>query len=140
MNGHHRGDEADFQPLHSAPDGGVMVAGRWRVEQDGIVSESHTSAAELRYHARSLYAVLSLTGKKLVRVNLFQDGSPLPKESAGADVKFDGKNAYVEVADARIYFLVRSPAFAAHLIALQPEDSGMMLHSFTFGNNCQLEQ
>jgi thiol-disulfide isomerase/thioredoxin len=139
MAGHQRGDVADFQPLHSAPDGGVMLAGKWRVEQDGIVSESHTSAAELRYHARSLYAVLSLTGKKQVRVNLFQDGSPVPKGSAGPDVKFDAKGAYLDVTDDRMYYLVRSPAFAAHLVALQPEDSGLMLHSFTFGNNCQLE-
>jgi hypothetical protein len=38
-----------------------------------------------------------------------------------------------------MYYLVRSPAFGAHLIALQPEGPGVGLHSFTFGNNCQLE-
>ncbi len=139
MAGHQTGDVADFLPPHSPPDGGVMLAGRWRIEKDGVTAEGHGAAAELRYHARSLYAVLSLDHAKEVRVNLFQDGSPLPKDSAGSDVKFDAKGAYVDVTDARMYYLVRSPAFGAHLLALQPETSGLTLHSYTFGNNCQLD-
>jgi len=138
MAGHHAGEVADFQPAHSAPDGGVMVAGRWSVEKDGIVSQARGSAAELRYHARSLYAVMSLTRSKPVRVNLFQDGVPLPKESAGTDVQFDAQGPYVNVTQGRMYYLVRSPAFGAHLVSLQAEDSGLRVHSFTFGNNCQL--
>jgi hypothetical protein len=45
----------------------------------------------MRYHARSLYVVLGLADTKQVRVNLFEDGNPLPKNSAGADVQFDAK-------------------------------------------------
>jgi hypothetical protein len=139
MAGHHAGDEADFQPPHSPPDGGVMLVGRWRVERDGVFSDGHGAAAELRYHARSLYAVLSLKNDKPIRVNLFQDGSPLPKDSGGADVKFDAKGAYIDVTGSRMYYLVRSPVFGAHLISMQPESSGLGLNSFTFGNDCQLE-
>ena len=138
MGDHHEGEVVDFLPPHSPADGSVMLVGRWRVEHDGVTSEDHGAAAEVRYHARSLYAVLSLSGAKQVRVNLFQDGSPLPKDSAGADVKFDAKGAYVEVTGGRMYYLVRSPSFSAHLIALQPEGPGLSLHSFTYGNNCQL--
>ena len=139
MAGHHAGDEADFVPPHSPPDGGVMLGGRWRVERDGVVSGGHGAAAELRYHGRSMYAVLSLKDPKPIRVNLFQDGLPMPKEGAGSDVKFDDRGAYLEVTDSRMYYLVRSPAFTAHLISLQPDSAGLGLHSFTFGNNCQLE-
>lgn len=138
MAGRHVGDVADFQPPHSPPDGGVMLVGRWKVEHDGVTSEDHGAAAEVRYHARSLYAVLSLTGAKRVRVNLFQDGGALPKESAGSDVQFDAEGAYVDVTDGRMYYLVRGPVFSAHLIALEPQGSGLSLHSFTYGNNCQL--
>jgi len=56
MADHHTGDLADFQPPHSPPDGSVMLVGRWRVEHDGVVSEGHGATAEVRYHARSLYA------------------------------------------------------------------------------------
>jgi thiol-disulfide isomerase/thioredoxin len=143
MAGHHTGDEADFQPPHSPPDGAVMLVGRWRVERDGVFSDGHGAAAELRYHARSLYAVLSLKNDspktdKPIRVNLFQDGSPLPKDSGGADVKFDAKGAFLDVTSSRMYYVVRSPAFSAHLISMQPEAPGLGLNSFTFGNNCQL--
>lgn len=138
MGDHHTGDVADFQPPHSPPDGGVMLVGRWQVEHDGVTSDGHAAAAEVRYHARSLYAVMSLTHTKQVRVDLFQDGNPMPKAGAGADVRFDSKGAYVEVTDPRMYYLVRDPALSAHLISLQPEGSGLTLHSFTYGNNCQL--
>jgi thiol-disulfide isomerase/thioredoxin len=139
MGAHHAGEAADFVPPHSPSDGGVMLTGRWRVEKDGATSEGHNSGAELRYHARSLYAVLSLAGTKQIRVDLWEDGGPMAKEDAGEDVKFDAKGAYVDVAEARMYYLVRSPKFTAHLISLEPEGPGLTLHSFTFGNNCQLE-
>ena len=96
MGEHRAGDIAGFQPPHSPNDGAVMLAGRWRVEHDGMTSEGHTAAAEVRYHARSRYAVLSLADAKQIWVNLFEDG-PLPKDSAGADVQFDAKGPYVEV-------------------------------------------
>jgi hypothetical protein len=63
----------------------------------------------------------------------------MPKEGAGADVLFDGKGAHLNVTESRMYYLVRSPVFTAHLISLQPESAGLGLHSFTYGNNCQLE-
>jgi hypothetical protein len=138
MENRHAGDEGNFMPPHSPPDSGVMLVGRWRVEKDGVTAEARGAGAEIRYHARSLYAVLSLNGAKQVRVYLFQDGNPLPKDGAGADVKFDDKGAYVDVTEGRMYYLVRSPSFSAHLLSLNPDGPGLTVHSFTFGNNCQL--
>ncbi len=138
LNDHQIGDVAEFVPPHSPPDGGVMLAGRWRVERDGVTSDAKGASAEVRYHARSLYAVLSPSHTKQVRVNLFQDGAPMPKETAGADVKFDSKGAYIDVVDARMYYLLRGPSLNAHLVALQADGAGLTVHSFTYGNNCQL--
>jgi thiol-disulfide isomerase/thioredoxin len=139
MPNHKLGDVPDFRPLHSPPDGQAMLSGRWRVEHDGVTSQARDTSAELRYTGRSLYAVMNLTDAKKVRIDLFMDGNPLPKNQAGADVQFDDKgNAYIEVTDARMYYLVRSPALSAHLVALEPQANGLTLHSFTFGNNSQL--
>lgn len=139
MAGHHAGETIDFQPPHSPPDGGVMLVGRWQIERDGVASQGHGAAAELRYHARSVYAVMGLTSSRPVRVNLFLDGVPLAKESAAGDVQFDSKGAYVDVSGGRMYYLVRTPSFGGHLLALQPEGNGLTLNSFTYGNDCQLK-
>jgi peroxiredoxin len=139
MGDHKTGDEVDFLPPHSPHDGGVMLAGRWKIAEDGVTTKTRNDGAEIRYHARSVYAVMSLDGAKQVKVYLSQDGDPLPKDSAGSDVKFDDKGAYVEVTQGRMYYLVRSPRFTAHLLALNPDAPGLTLHSFTFGNDCQLQ-
>ena len=139
MNGHHAGETAEFVPPHSPPDGGVELVGKWKVEKDGMTAEAAGANAEVRYHARSMYAVMSLSGPKMLKVYLMEDGGPFSKDDAGADVKFDAKGAYVEVTEGRMYYLVRSPRFAAHLISLEPEAPGLTLHSFTYGNNCQLQ-
>jgi thiol-disulfide isomerase/thioredoxin len=140
LAGHHTAETVDFVPPHSPSDGGVMLVGRWSVDPDGVTSQGNgaEAGAEIRYHARSLYAVLSPTRVQSVRVSLFQDGLPMPKENAGADVKFDNKGAYIEVSEARMYYLQRGPAFSGHLVSLQPVAPGLTLHSFAFGNNCQL--
>jgi hypothetical protein len=72
-----------------------------------------------------------------VRIYLEQDGKPLDKSNAGVDVKFDGQRSFVEVAEPRMYYLVKNPEFSAHTIRLIPESRGFDLHSFTYGNNCQ---
>ena len=46
MNGHHEGDEAEFLPPHSPPDGGVMLVGRWKVGKDGVTSLGQDAGAE----------------------------------------------------------------------------------------------
>jgi thiol-disulfide isomerase/thioredoxin len=138
LGDHKIGDNADFEPPHSPPDGGVMLVGRWHIEHDGVTSEGHSDGAEVRYHARSMYAVISLSGAKQVRVDVVEDGQPLPKQEAGSDVQFDPKGAYIDVVEPRMYYIIRSPAFSAHLVSLGPDSPGLTLHSFTYGNNCQL--
>ncbi|HLI64609.1 MAG TPA: redoxin domain-containing protein [Terriglobales bacterium] len=139
LGDHRKGETVDFVPPHSPADGAVMLSGRWKIGDDGVTSVGQGAGAEVRYHARTMYAVMSPTGVKQVRVNIIEDGGPMQKDDAGADVKFDTKGAYIEVNDARMYYIVRSPRFTAHLISLQPEGPGLTLHSFTYGNNCQLE-
>jgi thiol-disulfide isomerase/thioredoxin len=138
LGDHQIGDSVDFEPRHSPPDGGVMLAGRWHIEHDGVTSQGRSAGAEVRYHARSMYAVISLSGAKQVRVDVVEDGRLLPRQEGGSDVQFDAKGAYIDVTDARMYYIIRSPAFSAHLVSLEPQGPGLTLHSFTYGNNCQL--
>lgn len=84
------------------------------------------------------YAVSSDRGpKKLVRLNVLQDDKPLERSIAGADVRFDSEGSYTLVNDPRLYYLVKNTAFGSHLLTLGPQGGGIMLHSFTYGNDCQ---
>lgn len=132
------GEVTDFRPEGAPSDGKVTLSGRWTTQHDGATSADKRGEAQLRYHARSVYAVLSVANpKKPVRVNLLQDGKPLDPSEAGVDVHSDSRGSYLEVSEPRMYYLVKNAASSSHLIALQPEASDFALHSFTYGNNCQ---
>jgi alkyl hydroperoxide reductase subunit AhpC len=134
------GQVQEFNADRAPSDGGVVLAGRWQTRQEGVASAAPDASAYAlhKYHARSLYAVLSAADPaKPVRLDLLQDGSPLPPEDAGKDVRFDAKGAYVEVGEPRMYDLVKNRAFGQHILALKPQGPGFTLYSFTYGNDCQ---
>jgi thiol-disulfide isomerase/thioredoxin len=132
------GSVTDFHADGEPQDGRVMFSGKWITQQDGMISDDEHGQAQLRYHARSIYAVLSVANsKKPVRVNLLQDGKPLNQSDAGADVHFDSQGSYLEVDSPRMYDLVKNGAFGSHLLTLEPQTPSFMLHSFTYGNDCQ---
>lgn len=136
--GYDDGSTTDFHADGEPQDGGVMLSGKWVTAQAGVTSQGNDARAELRYHARSVYAVLSVQdAKKPVRVYVQQDGKPLSKDEAGADIGFDGQGSYIEVSEPRMYYLVKNPVFGSHRLTLAPQGGGFGLHSFTFGNNCQ---
>ena len=74
--------------------------------------------------------------KKPVRLDLLQDGKPLDSSAGGVDVHSDPNGSYVEVSEPKMYYLVKNPAFGSHLLVLKTA-SDFILHSFTYGNNCQ---
>ncbi|HWG59739.1 MAG TPA: redoxin domain-containing protein [Candidatus Acidoferrales bacterium] len=136
--GYDDGSLTDFRATGEPKDGGVMLSGKWITAQDGVTSRGNDARAELRYHARSVYAVLSAGNpKKPVKVYVLQDGKPLSKNEAGVDVRFDAQGSYIEVSDPRMYYLLKNLAFGSHLLVLAPQAGGFSLHSFTYGNNCQ---
>ncbi|MGA7292760.1 MAG: redoxin domain-containing protein [Terriglobales bacterium] len=132
------GEPTTFHADGEPTDGKVMLSGRWITQQDGVTSDDKRGTAQLRYHARSVYAVLSVANpKKPVRVYLLQDGKPIDQSEAGVDVQFDTEGSYLEVSTPRMYYLVKNANFGSHLLALEPQRADFVLHSFTYGNNCQ---
>jgi thiol-disulfide isomerase/thioredoxin len=132
------GESTTFHQDGEPADGKVMLSGRWITRQDGVTSDEKNAATELRYHARSIYAVLSLANSRnSMRVDLLQDGKPLTQSEAGVDVRFDSQGSYFDVNGPRMYYLVKNAAFSAHLLELKPRTPDFVLHSFTYGNNCQ---
>jgi thiol-disulfide isomerase/thioredoxin len=132
------GMATDFHANEEPADGKVMLSGRWITQQDGVTSDDKHGSAELRYHARSVYAVLSVAdSKKPVRVYLLQDGKPIGQSDAGVDLHSDTQGSYLDVSSPRMYYLVKNTDFGSHLLTLEPQHADFVLHSFTYGNNCQ---
>ncbi len=85
-----------------------------------------------------MYAVLSADNpKKPVRIDVLQDGKPLTQSEAGVDVHFDARGSFLEVSEPRMYYVIKNPDLGSHLLTLQPQEHGLALHSYTYGNNCQ---
>jgi len=131
----------------SIGDGRAALSGPWQTDQDGMIYRGKSQKPapeadrlEIRYHARELYAVINVAHGKPSRLYILQDGKDLTAANKGVDVRFDSAgHSYLEVRDARMYYLVQNPAFGSHEVALIPTEPGLTVNSFTFGNNCQTQ-
>jgi peroxiredoxin len=144
--GYHDGKTHLYRLPREVADGSVVLAGKWRSNRNGMMyagRRGEPSAAgqlEMRYHARQMYAVLNVVHGRPERLYILQDGKPLTARNKGVDVRFDRQGrSYIEVAATRMYYLVQNPALGAHRVQLQPTAPGVMVDSFTFGNNCQTD-
>lgn len=49
----------------------------------------------------------------------------------------DTQGSYLDVSTPRMYYLLKNKDFSSHLLALEPQHADFVLHSFTYGNDCQ---
>ncbi|MGH9540485.1 MAG: redoxin domain-containing protein, partial [Terriglobales bacterium] len=143
--GYHDGRTVRYTLPGSVADGRVGLAGRWQTDMSGMIYRGHPQNGQfpgqlkMRYHARQLYAVLNVARGRPERVYIQQDGHSLTAADKGVDVKIDpAGRSYIDVDEARLYYLVANPAFGAHDVLLLPSAPGLTVDSFTFGNNCQI--
>jgi peroxiredoxin len=143
--GYHDRKTVDYAQQNSVEDGRVVLSGRWETDKNGMIyrgkhkgNEAGQDRATLRYHARELYSVMNLARGHSSRLYIMQDGKPLTAANKGADVHFDSEGrSYIEVREPRMYYVVQNPEFGSHTLELFPSSDGLMIDSFTFGNNCQ---
>ncbi len=141
--GYHDGKTLDYKLPVSVEDGHAVVSGRWETDKNGMTyrgkrKDVSTDQLEMRYHARELYAVMNVAHGHSERLYIKQDGKDLTDKDKGVDVEIDSSgHSYLEVRDARMYYLVQNPEFGSHTVQLFPSRSGLTINSFTFGNNCQ---
>lgn len=128
-------------------DGTAAVAGLWETDKNGMIYRGKNKGdapsdaqLEMRYHARELYAVLNVSHGRPSRLYIQQDGKSLDASNQGADALFDSEGrSYIEVREARLYYLVQNRSFGSHSVTLQPTKPGLTINSFTFGNGCQTD-
>jgi thiol-disulfide isomerase/thioredoxin len=145
--GYRDGKTIDYELPSSVEDGRAAVSGRWETDRNGMIyrakHKSETASSdelEMRYHARELYAVMNVSRGRPSRLYVKQDGKDLTGREKGVDVEMDSSGrSYIEVREARMYYVVQSPSFGSHTVELFPTRPGLTINSFTFGNDCQTQ-
>ena len=128
----------NFSDSGSHQDGVIYLRGFWRTTDQAVVSAANDAAAALSYHAIQVVAVMRPEDGRPNRVNVTQDGVPVPRQDAGADIRYaqDGAS-YVDVEAARAYDLIMNKHFGQHELALSPQRYGLGLYSFDF-ESCEV--
>ena len=141
--GYHRGEVVKYGDSgRNHFDGFVYLQGPWFNAEQAMVhartDESANDHLDLQYHAIQVVAVLKPEGGKPITVYVDQDGKPLQRQDAGADVRFDSTGRAYTVVDApRAYELVMNRHFGPHALRLRPVDYGLGVYSFDF-ESCEV--
>jgi thiol-disulfide isomerase/thioredoxin len=119
-------------------DGALYLQGYWKRTSDAVVSTANDGAITLAYHAIQVVAVMKPENASPIRVDIAQNGKPLPRADAGTDVRYDASGqSFVQVDAARAYELVDNAHFGNYELRLSPQHYGLGLYSFAF-ESCEV--
>jgi hypothetical protein len=128
----------DTTPSAARKDGIIYLQGDWQMIQQAIVPKSDAGYLDLDYHAIEVESVLAPANGVPIRVDVTQDGAPLAKTDAGADIRYDASGmSYVTVDAARAYQLLMNAKMAFHDLRLTPKLAGLGVYSFAF-ESCEV--
>jgi thiol-disulfide isomerase/thioredoxin len=123
-------------------EGLIYAAGEWDNRSEYLRHTRDTDDPQdliaLRYRATEVNVVMKPEDVYWMRVFVKQDGDWLPREIAGADVKYDDQGrSYVEAKSARMYNLIGQQPYGRHDIRLIVQNRGLSVYSFSFGT-CEM--
>ncbi len=121
-------------------EGAVYLRGYWHATKDSqaMVSGDGNGSLILNYKAIQVLAVLKPEPGGSIRVDVRQDGKPVPRKDAGPDVHFDADGTtYLTVDAARAYELLDNAHFGQHELRLSPQRYGVGIYSFAF-ESCEV--
>ena len=129
----------------------VYVQGAWRSQDEYIELAGSQGTLAFTYKAKEVNLVMSPTGDTTelmlqgqgaillgaspatITVSIMQDGAPLPRENAGADVVFDAQgNATIQPDRPRMYRLINNPDFEEHEVKLLVQGKGFAAYAASF--------
>jgi thiol-disulfide isomerase/thioredoxin len=116
-------------------EGVFYLSGTWTPQDESLQAAGKGSALAIQYKAKECNAVVSPMGGPLT-MELLQDGSPVRKEDAGADVRMEGGKSVVRIDKPRMYSLTVNKEWGHHRLELRPLGPGFRLFSFTFASDC----
>ena len=116
----------------------IFLQGRWLSESENLRHARTTDEYEdylgIKFYANEVNAVLDVEPGADYQFKITMDGSPIPQDSAGADITYDANGDSIVIVDTpRMYRLIRQREVTAHELLLMPKDENFSLFSFTFG-------
>lgn len=130
--------EESFTDEKEHRDDTPYLHGHWKVAAEYVEHTKKLSASNeyltLKYSAFSVNLVMGTTDGKTAVVELELDGLPVPKDFAGADVRYgkDGK-AEITIREPRMYRLVNAKVYHRGTLKLKTAAGNVRMFAFTFG-------
>ncbi len=134
---------SEFSLPSDLVDGHFYLAGAWLLKDDGLTLSSECGTIALPYHAADVYAVLAPNSPTdgyersihdPLRIEILQDGQPLPADFYGQDVfKFEDRSM-MRIDIPRSYHVVHNPAVRRCDLRLQLFEAGLTFFAFSFGS------
>lgn len=127
---------APYQDLDKHAEGYFFLDGDWLLTAESCarpVGAQGESKLHLRYMAKEVNLVLMppIAGGE-ARLELLQDGAPLPLDDAGEDTRVEDGRAVVRLDIPRMYRLVNNREIDTHELTLVTTSDGVSLYAFTF--------
>lgn len=107
----------------------IYLEGLWHSNKDNLEAKGEGASIVLDYLAHKVN-IVAMDGE--VELEVFIDGSYVTPEMAGADVKFDGERAFIDIDEPRLYNVVDGD-YERHTLKLVVSSPGFAFHAFTFG-------
>ena len=116
----------------------IFLQGHWLSESENLrharATDDYQDYLGIKFFANEVNAVLDVEPGSKYQFRITMDGSPIPEQSAGLDITYDGNGDSIVIVDTpRMYRLIRQEEVSAHELLLMPKDDSFSLFSFTFG-------
>lgn len=140
--GYHQNKVVDYKPTSKRVKRGFFVQGKWNNGPDSFTSVSSGSSDKIvslgiNYYGRDVYAVLGKKANKPMELIVIRDDKPIPEQLRGKDVKVNKEGqTYISIDEPRMYYVVTKENDNKHELRFYPEEAGVSIYSFTFGNKC----
>ena len=134
-----------FQLPAELEEGVIYAKGDWTVHDDymrhATDQEELVDCLTLAYRATEFNVVMKPEGIYWMQVFIKQDGRPIPKTAAGADILYDdGGRSYVKVDTARLYNLTVHQPYQRYQVELSARGKGLSVYGFSFGTSVMVPE
>ncbi|MFQ5723229.1 MAG: redoxin domain-containing protein [Terriglobia bacterium] len=137
QEGFQRDQPADYHLPKEPPPDAFSLGGRWLCRPEFLETAPPNGREPGRilvpYLGKEVNLVMAPNQAGEHHVRLRQDGRPLAREDAGADVEFESSGeAYVSVRLPRMYRLIQNARLGPHCLELAAHQPGLAMYAFTF--------